>query len=189
MVLGAMVKPFGRFYPVITPISENMQELSSDAADAWMDLAQKDKRVLDWLEKMMEASVYGNLVGIHLAIFAAALPAGGYLEKLSGPDDFAEIREQGRNMGLSEDEINEAIRMAQNSDIPARDMASGGPGDTFRTGGEPVAPVSPQGHPQTASSKSSIVTPDELGVTQAGVDGTFPHDTAPPNGSGQVVNG
>jgi hypothetical protein len=178
MMLGTMVMPFGRFYPVLGPVGENLRNLSAEAAEAWMELGAKDKRVLEMLESIVGASTWGNVIGIHLAIFASALPGGGYIQHVtaeSAIDD--EIIKQGKAMGMSDAEIAEAIQRMRTptgapEGMPAREMDVGGPGDTVRVQ-EPVS-----------ATRSGIVSPQELGVTQAGEDHTFPTDASPPNGRG-----
>lgn len=178
MMMGTMVMPFGRFYPVLGPVGENLRNLSSEASIAWMELAEKDPRVMEILKSIVGASTWGNVIGIHLAIFASALPGGGYIQHVtaeSAIDD--ELIRQGKAAGMSDSEIAEAIMRMRTptgapEGMPARDMGSGGPGDTV------TVPMQQQG------TKSGIVSPEELGVTQVGPDGTFPADASPPNGRG-----
>lgn len=177
IVLGTAIRPFGRFYPVMTNVGDNLKSLSGEAAEAWMELGEKDKRVIDWWESIVSASAIGNVIGVHFAIFADALPMGQFVQALNTDDDtISRFYQEGKEMGMSEQEIAEAIARANGQivtpDMPARDMSAGGPGDTIRTGGESVS--------------SGIVTPDQLGVTQPGQAGAFPADASPPNGSGKV---
>lgn len=181
-MIGVMLRPFGRFYPSLGPIGENFQSLSDDAAEAWIQLAQKDKRVMEMLESITSASTYGSVIGIHLAIFASAIPMGQVFAPSNDNDLVSEIRAQGKQMGLSDEDIEEAVARATGQPMPARDTTAGGPGDTIRTGGTPVPPP-----PPAPQSKSSIVSPEELGVQNGGEQGTFPTDAAPPNGTGTVV--
>src|ERR1700759_1008514 len=46
-MLGTMVKPAGRFYPVLGPVGENLKDMADEAAEAWIELAEQDKRVKD----------------------------------------------------------------------------------------------------------------------------------------------
>lgn len=187
MMIGTMIVPFGRFYPVLEPVGTNLRNMSNDAAEAWMDLAAKDKRVLEILESITGASTWGNVIGIHLAIFASALP-GSYMQQVaSSPPIDEDFMRQGRAMGMSDEEIAIAAGMVQGGQMPARDTTSGGPGDTVSS---PSAPEY-SGEQATATaappvSRSGIVSPEQLGVTQVGPDGIFPADAQPPNGTGVV---
>lgn len=179
-MMGTMLTPFGRFYPALGPVGSNMRELSTEAADAWIELAQKEPRVMDALVSLTAASTWGNVIGIHLAILSAAIPGGGYASQVVNQpqdpsEDIAEAWRQGRSMGMSDEEIEQAISQTMGTPMPARETETGGPGDTVRTGGTPVP--------------AGIVSPEELGVTQFGEDQIMPTDTAPPNGSGTVING
>lgn len=190
MMLGVMVRPFGRFYPVLEPVGENFQSLADDAAQAWIDLAEKDPRVMQMLVSLTGASVWGNVIGIHIAIFASALPGGTYISQMAKPpaDTGDPVKdsyyEQGRAMGLTDEEIEVAMSTAMGNEVPVREQSSGGPGDTVRTGGASAGGLATAAPPV---SKSAIVTPDQLGVTQVGDDGSmFPTDASPPNGTGSI---
>lgn len=182
MMIGTMIRPFGRFYPVLGPVGDNFKDLSTDAADAWMQLAEKDARVMEMLKSITSASTYGNVIGIHLAIFASALPMGQMFTDSGNSDDLiADLWEQGKAAGMSDEEIQAAINQMQAPNMPARDTTAGGPGDTIRTGGAPVATAEPQTVPA-----AGIQTPADLGVTQPGEVGAFPADTTGPSGNGTV---
>lgn len=178
-MMGAALRPFGRFYPALTNIGDQMSSLSDEAATAWMELARQDKRVMEAWISITGASVYGNIVGIHLAIFASAIPGAGghYVQQVMGAEPGMMSQDdmiaQARAAGLSEEDIAQAMRMAQ----AAAQQGTGGPGDTIRTGGQPI----PDPPPINGSGRSGIVSPEELGATQAGPDGSFPSDTSPPN--------
>lgn len=181
-MMGMMIRPFGKFYPVLDPVGVNLVEMSEQASEAWMDLAQKDKRVLEILESITGASTWGNVIGIHLAIFASALPGAGYMQQVTeSPQWEDELTRQGRAMGMSDEEIAEAKQRMQTQQ-PVRDTSTGGPGDTVAVAPAPeyqqsAAPVA------TAAPAPGIVTPEQLGVTQLGEDQIMPADFSPPNGS------
>lgn len=176
-MLGTAIRPFGRFYPAFTGIGDNLKTLSDDAAEAWIELGQQDKRVLDAWVAITSASTWGNVVGIHLAIFASAIPGGEYFQAMNQPtednpaDNMDQVIATAKAMGLSDEEIQAMMKQAEDF------VNKGGPGDTIRTGGTPEPPVD-----DASFGRAGIVTPDELGVTQKGQDGTFPTDHAPPNG-------
>jgi hypothetical protein len=149
MVLGTVLTPFGRFVPQLIPISENIKTFSEDAAEAWMDLARDDAKVKKYLESITGASAWGNVIGIHFAIFASAIPQGVIQQAIPQSDDPIDIL---RKMGASEQDIEMALRMAN------------GLGDTIRTGGAPVPPV----EDIKATEQNGIVSPDQLGVQNPG---------------------
>lgn len=183
--IGIMVKPFGSFYPVLDPIGNNLVSMSDAAAEAWIDLAAKDKRVLEILESITGASTWGNLIGIHLAIFASALPGAGYISQVTEPQE-DELTRQGKAMGMTDEEIELARATMMAGAAPARDTSTGGPGDTVATPPPPEysgEPVTSSAAPPVGQSRSAIVTPQELGVTQVGPDNPFPNDASPPNGA------
>lgn len=200
MMFGTMIRPFGRFYPFLTPIGDNLKSFSDEAAQAWIELAQEDKKVLDMLESMTKASTWGNVIGIHFAIFASSIPGGGgeYISQVTDvpSDDPISVL---RSMGLSDEEIAGAQALAAQmqgaTHTPARDQSSGGPGDTVRV--PPPLEFQPEGEAGMSAapppiqstvpqSKAAIVTPQELGVQQPADFGVFPHSGAP-NGSGGVL--
>lgn len=190
MMIGTMVMPFGRFYPVLGPVGNNLREMSDEAAEAWMDLAAKDSRVKEILESITGASTWGNVIGIHLAIFASALPGGQYIQQVTSQEYDDEFQRQGKAMGMTDEEIELAkAEMFRQQNMPARDTSTGGPGDTVATPPPPGysgEQATATAAPATGQSRAGIVTPDQLGVTQPGEDGTFPADTQPPNGRGAV---
>lgn len=153
-MIGAMVKPLGRFYPVMEKVGENCQEVAPDAAEAWMDLARKDSKVKDALEKMVGASAWGNVIGIHLVIFATALPGGEFMSQMTNSDEYAsaeqEAMEKLKGMGLSDEDIEQAMRAVRQEF---------GQGDPL-----PDLPVQGNGTPWTEPPSSAIQTPDEQGA-------------------------
>jgi len=195
LMAGTMVRPFGRFYPVLTPVGDNLKEFSEEAADAWIQLAEKDARVKDILISMTGASVWGNVIGIHLAIFASALP--GALPMFAGPSPSGPTDEDIMNAfgNLSPEEIALARQFAagmQEQDVPARDHSTGGPGDTVRVqnapeySGEQVQTTAAPPAVQSVS-RPAIVSAEQLGVQNidpAQFAAPFPTDATGPNGSG-----
>lgn len=200
MMLGTMMQPFGRFYPVLAPIGDNLKTFSDDAAQCWVELAEQDKRVREILESMTSASTWGNVVGIHLAIFASAIPGG---EMMSGmmqdPRNMPGFEQDpiaaARAAGMPEEAIQEAQRLAAQmmgaDQTPTRDQSAGGPGDTVsvppapeftpQEGAVPTA-APPPVQSTTPRSKAAIVTPEQLGVQVPGAQSAFPQ-SGPPNGT------
>jgi hypothetical protein len=200
-MLGTMIQPFGRFYPVLTPVGNNMKSFAEEAAEAWLELAAEDKRVMEMLESMTKASTWGNVLGIHFAIFASSIPGGEMMTQamqmpdLASPDFQNDPIAAARAAGMPEEAIQEAIQLAGRfqgaANTPARDQSSGGPGDTVRV--PPAPEFSPQAQPAPSaapppvqstapSTKAAIVSPAELGVVQPGAQGAFPQ-SGPPNGT------
>jgi hypothetical protein len=186
MMMGTMLRPFGRFYPVLVPIGDNLKSLSTEASEAWIELAQQDKKVQDALEAITGASTWGNVIGIHLAIFASAIPgaAGSYMQQVSQSEDGG-IPEQfvqyARQAGIEDKDIPEAYQeyMAM--------MGSAGTTDTVRAQPHPEQQAQAQETPPPVTgnnqARSGIVSPDELGVENPGDENVpFPADTTAPNG-------
>jgi hypothetical protein len=155
MVLGTVLRPFGRFLPQLQPISDNIKTFADDAAEAWTDLARDDPKVKKWLESITGASAWGNVIGIHFAIFASAIPSGLVESAASSGNDPIDML---RAMGASDQDIEMAMRMAS------------GMGDTVRTGGTPEPPI--ENVQQTE--QNGIVSPDQLGVKNPGQEYSDP---------------
>src|ERR1700728_1295924 len=76
MIAGTIVRPMGRFMPVLTPLGDNLKSYSEEAADAWLELADEDPRVMEAIKSFTSVSAIGNVIGIHLAIAIEATPGG-----------------------------------------------------------------------------------------------------------------
>src|SRR5437588_12534657 len=63
MMLGTILRPFSKWYPPVEPIADNLKVFSDEAADAWMELAEKDPKVKKLLESWTSASTWGNVIG------------------------------------------------------------------------------------------------------------------------------
>src|SRR5438876_6712317 len=72
MMMGTILRPFARWYPALQPISDNIKIFAEDAAEAWIELADKDPRVKKILISWTSASVWGNVIGVHFAIFISS---------------------------------------------------------------------------------------------------------------------
>lgn len=193
-MFGVMVTPLGRFYPALGPLGENLKALSDDAAQAWIELAEQDKKVKDMLESMTSASVWGNVIGVHFAIFSAALPGGQMVQ--AAMDDMSGLEAMFAQMSPAEQAAAQnlaAQMMGTPTGSPARDQSAGGPGDTVHAQAPPeydaTAPQTATAAPPVAQStappaKPGIVSAEQLGVTQPGEQGghPFPADHEPPNG-------
>lgn len=200
MMLGTMVRPFGRFYPVAEPIGDNLKTFSAEASEAWIELAKEDSRVLETLENLTKASTWGNVIGIHFAIFASSIPgaAGSYVNQVTDVPQGAPMDPEAyaQSLGLTPEEYAAAQAMAAQMmgqpEMPVRDQSSGGPGDTARAAPAPEYTPAGDGGTATAApppiqstaprSKAAIVTPAELGVVQPGEMSAFPQG-GPPNGT------
>lgn len=169
MVAGTVILPFRRFYPPMESISGGMKEFSQEAAEAWVDLAEDDPRVRKWLESFTSASTWGNVIGIHIAIFAAAIPgpaanlASGMIPQDQDPIAFA------RAMGLSDADIDMAMRMAG--------MDKGGPGDTVRTNAKPEPSIQQVQAQEGFNASAGMATPGQMGVQNSGDEFNGPQVT------------
>lgn len=186
MVMGTMLSPFGRFIPVLEPVGKNLRVFSEEASVAWIELAQEDQKVRQALEAMTSASAWGSVIGIHIAIFASAIPGGDLLHmvpepQMPNPDGL----DQFRAMGATEEELETAKQMAAQmqgaGNMPARDRSAGGPGDSL---GTPPAPeFDPRAKTASTAAQAGIPTPEELGARNGGGGGPFPADSGPIRGA------
>ncbi len=177
MMIGTIGKPFGRWIPAMVPISENLKIFADDAAEAWIELADEDPKIKKTLENMTAASTWGNVIGIHFAIFASAVPSGVMQDAI--PDDVDPIT-LARSMGASDQDI-EILKKMMGLD-------NNGPGDTIKSD-RPPEEAKPEPVPRESvsdsgiHSRAAIVTPEQLGVTNLGQEnsGPIPADVRPPN--------
>jgi|SRR5271165_627577 len=168
MMAGTIGKPFGRWIPALEPISENLKVFADDAAIAWIELAEEDPKVKKMLESMTAASTWGNVIGVHFAIFASAVPSqamGAMMPDDTDPIQFA------KDMGLSDQEIAMAMKMAG--------MDTGGPGDTVQSDRKPEQAPTQSAPPIKGNGRSGIVSPEELGVREPGQEYSMPMPTDP----------
>ncbi len=170
MMVGTMLEPFGRFYSPLQPIGQNLKQLSTEATDAWMELADQDPKVKAYLESITGASTWGNVIGIHFAIFASAIPTGTVVNLFSS-EQFSDPIAAARAAGMSEEDIAAAVAMGE--------RMGGGPGDTIKSD-RPV-----QEAPSPPSTRPGIVDPKDLGVTNPGIDHTvtMPANSGPLKGA------
>lgn len=175
MMLGTIFVPFGKFIPALEPIGNNLKEFSKEAADAWMELADEDSKVKSYLESVTGASTWGNVIGIHFAIFATAIPSGSPIGSIFGGTSTANPTDgtydpiaAARAAGLPEEQIQEAMRMGER-------MAAG---DTIRSDRAPDEAPTPNG-----PVRPGIVDPATLGVTQPGEVSPMPADGGPIRGA------
>lgn len=196
-MFGTMLSPMGRFYPALGPLGSNLKELSGEAAEAWVELAEQDKRVKDALESLTSASVWGNVIGVHFAIFSAALPGGEIAVQAMTQSEY-DISAMFESMSPAEQAAAQALAARLTGtpdDRPARDRSAGGPGDTVRAAPapeyDPTATPGPTAAPPVqqamavATPPAGIVSAEQLGVQSPGDQGghPFPADPSPPNGS------
>lgn len=196
-MFGTMLSPMGRFYPALGPLGNNLKALSDEAAEAWVELAEQDKRVKDALESMTSASVWGNVIGVHFAIFSAAIPGGDIAA--AAMDGEAAMQAMFESMSPAEQAAAQELAarmMGTPEGVPARDRSGGGPGDTVAAKPAPqydatapatatAAPPVQQSSAQHSPARAGIVSPEQLGVQSPGEQGghPFPADPSPPNGS------
>jgi hypothetical protein len=175
MMVGTIIRPFGRWIPFLQPIGDNVKIFSQDAADAWIDLAKKDPRIKEKLEQWTSASAWGSVIGIHFAIAMGSMPekAAQTMEAMMNPGedplDFA------RKMGATDQDIEQILKMV-GQDI-------GGPGDTIQSNRSPVEAQPIQDEPR--SKAAGIVSPSQLGVTRDGQENSVPI----PAPSGPIMGG
>ena len=163
MMIGTVLVPFGRFIPQLDPIGTNLKKFSEEAADAWIDLAEEDPRVKSYLESLTGASTWGNVIGIHFAIFMGAMPqhtVEKVVEQVVPQEAMDDPIQFARSQGLSDEEIDQAIKMAEGimSDKPKEPDIR----EVRKTETEIMKEEIKN------LKKSGIVSPDELGVQNDG---------------------
>lgn len=168
MMMGTILTPLGRFWPACEPVGNNLKTFSTEATDAWMELADEDPKVKSYLESITGASTWGNVIGVHFAIFSAAIPNGRVTSLFSPTSGSYDPIAAARSAGLSEEDIAAAIRLGE--------QMGGGPGDTIRSD-RPPAEAKPNG-----PVRSGIVDPATLGVTETGQE----HSSPIPTDSGPI---
>ena len=169
MMMGTILRPFGKWYPALQPISDNIKIFAEDAAEAWIELADKDPRVKKILISWTSASVWGNVTGVHFAIFISSAATKQAAE--SGDSDLMS------SLGLSQSDI----------DIVANLMKDkGGPGDTIKSDRPKTEASNPSAMPTDTvkpfeplgdtgiQTKSGIVSPNDLGITNPGQEFSAP---------------
>lgn len=187
MMMGTVMRPFGRWYPSLTDVGDTVKTFSSEAAEAWMELAEENSEVKKKLEDWTSASIYGNIIGIHFAMFMAAAPgASQAAAQMAGDDPIAFARAA----GLSDEEIAVAMSMAG--------IDTGGPGDTVKSDrAEETLPdidtILAQQRAQAdadmnvamnAPNGVGIVSPEQLGVIRDGQENSIPIPmSGPPRGN------
>lgn len=190
-MVGTALKPFGRFYPFMAPLGTNISAMSNEAAQAWIELAEEDRRVRSYLESITGASTWGNVIGVHFAIVASAIPGNAFLGAMQeGAEmDRSQVDEAIKSMGYSDEDIARARAYMEQQQA---NQQGGGPGDTMAVPQPPQYQPSPEPVVATAAPpvqqsavRPGIVSPAELGVQNPGdQSGIFPADASPPNGSG-----
>lgn len=159
MMIGTILVPFSRFFPPLEPIGDNLKRFSTEATNAWLELADQDPTVKRYLESITGASTWGNVIGIHFAIFASAVPSATVTNLFSVGDSSDPI-DIAKKMGMSDEEIAAAVAMGE--------RMGGGPGDTIRS--------------DRPKHEAGIVPPERLGVTIPGQE----HSTEMPTNSGPI---
>jgi hypothetical protein len=160
MMMGTIIRPFGKWYPAIQPISDNIKVFANDAAEAWVELADKDPRVKKILESWTSASVWGNVIGVHFAIFVSSAATKQAVE--------SEDSNLMSSLGLSQSDIDIVNKLMSDK---------GGPGDTIKSDRpkqEAKIPESPVEKNVDYPSKPGIVSPNDLGVTNPGSEYDIP---------------
>jgi hypothetical protein len=176
MMIGTVIMPFHRWYPPLEGIGNGMKTFADEASSAWMELAKENNEVKQMLERWTSASVYGNLIGVHFAMFMTAIP----MEKIGSiipPEAQGDPISFARSMGLSDEEIAQALRMAEGAVSDRKPEPSI---DELRRNFD-----QDEGNLSRVNTGPGIVTPEELGVTRGGQDKStpMPADPSPPNGA------
>src|SRR5215469_17211504 len=193
-LIGISISPLGRFVPILGPLGYNMRKYQDECAEAWMNLAMENSRVMKIAEDLTAISAWGEVVATNGVVFVESLP------ETQARIAREAMTTQNKESSLQEMQARaEAIRQANMTPphMPARDTSTGGPGDTIRVPMPPqfdpkkAGPPAPNVTPAAAMkpAKAGIVTPQEMGVR---VPGEQPIDQAhqpfpasqPPNGRG-----
>jgi hypothetical protein len=149
--------------------------------------------VMEAIRSFTSVSAMGNVIGVHLAIAIEATPGGQMASQaMRAAENAASVEQQLRATGMSPEEVQAAIALAQQmqggSQMPARDMSTGGPGDTVAVP-PPVSYQPTQVEVPTAAPpiqqahvvpKAAIVSPEQLGVTMPGQVAGYGFSAAPP---------
>jgi hypothetical protein len=190
--VGMFVSPLSRWWPFLGPLGQGMREYSNELAGSWIPYLEENPKMLKRVEDFTTVSALGELVGVHVMVLAKATPNQQVQEALKAQKKAEE--DLVKEMNLRES------MAATPGGMPARDMSSGGPGDTIRVPNNPAtsatSPVSPidikPDRPDivthTAGTKAAIVTPEQMGVQIFGTQqGGYDYSAAPPpNGRGIV---
>lgn len=192
--VGLFIQPLGRWYPYLGPLGSGIREYSTELADSWIPYLEENPKMLKRVEDFTTVSALGELIGVHVMILAKATPNQQVQEALKAQKQAEERLQREANLRESME--------ASPTGMPARDMSSGGPGDTIRVPNNPGAstnsPVSPVNirpdRPDivthTAGTKAAIVTPEQMGVQVFGTQqGGFDYSAAPPPNGRGIVNG
>lgn len=203
-VIGTLIRPLGGIVPPLALIGAGLHAASTEAADAWIELAREDRKVLNMLEEMTKASTWGNVIGIHAAILMSAVPGMSALTSFTATSPQAPDPQQGLDLSglnLSPSDMEIISQMIQNggsqmSQMPVMDTGNGGPGDTVRVppppafqGAQAPAPTAaPPVAQSTAVPKAAIVSPEQLGVRVLGQEGASPFPASgAPNGAPSAI--
>lgn len=95
-------------------IGMSVARSSDEIAEAWIDLAEDDKRVLKMLESLTSFSGWGKVIGVHLMAIGASVP--GVAAVMPGPQREPQPQQQGNGMGedlAAQMVMAELFRMAQ----------------------------------------------------------------------------
>lgn len=160
-------------------LAQSVMDHADDAADAWVQLAQRNPKVKKALVDMTTASVWGGVVSVHIAMFAPAVT--GVFTGTQSPvtptheQDAETYRAYssppppdptGAEVMMSDDTVEAQLAFLQATDPGAyamamkamgRDIGRGGPGDTVATRGNGT-PVASNG--MNVKSKAAIQVPD-----------------------------
>lgn len=193
--IGLFISPLARWYPYLGPLGYGMREHSTELAHSWIPYLEENPRMLKRVEDFTTVSALGELVGIHVMVLAKATPN-------------QQVQEALKAQKKAEEDLAREARVRESMEttpggMPARDMSTGGPGDTVRvpnnpssSANSPVPPVatSPSGpnvvtH-TTTGSKAAIVTPEQMGIQVFGPQqGAYDYSAAPPPNGRGIING
>jgi hypothetical protein len=208
-VIGTLLIPLGGIIPPLGAVGQGLRTASVEAADAWIELAREDRKVLLMLEDMTKASTWGNVIGIHASILMSAIPGMAALTAFEfsppastpGGGGVDSMIPDLSGMNLSQSDLEILSQMVQSGGgqmaaMPVVDVGVGGPGDTVRVSDPPqfqaASVAAPTAAPPVAQStavpKAAIVSPEQLGVRVMGQQGGHPFPASgAPNGAVSAI--
>lgn len=152
---GARTKQIGR----------GLATQASEIADAWIDLAEDDKKVLKFLENLTSFSGWGKVVGLHLLVIGGGLPT------------IAAVMPQPQQQSQQQPPGNNTAQMMEMADL-IRQMATEGRQQQEQQAQPPPQQPRPQQPQQPARGavrmRAGMPSPADLGVVQGDVPLDFP---------------
>jgi len=110
MTGGALSTLPAQFVPVqVKVVGINLARSCDEIAEAWVDLAEDDRRVLKALESLTSFSGWGKIAGVHLMAIGAAVPAVA----AAMPSPVATAQAGARQEAASTSDIQNAMILAE----------------------------------------------------------------------------